>query len=79
MPDCDRLVNASGLLDPTPPAALPESDVASSGFTWGLAQTGQLDKSNNDKAGARRLNDECHRLHREAAAKAKRPWWQFWK
>ncbi|HMS21519.1 MAG TPA: hypothetical protein PKC46_13365 [Sphingorhabdus sp.] len=53
--------------------------MASSGFTWGLAQTGQLDKSNNDKAGARRLNDECHRLHREAAAKAKRPWWQFWK
>lgn len=45
------------------------------GFT---EQSGQLQKANDDKDAAARVMSECEAMHREALARATRPWWRFW-
>jgi hypothetical protein len=74
---CARLVSAAGLLLPTPPASLPAGDLREwqVGF---VAQSGQLDKANDDKAAASKLMVECEALHQEALDKSTKPWWRFW-
>jgi hypothetical protein len=64
------------LLLPTPPADLPDGDVREwqVGF---VAQSGQLEKANDDKAAAGKLISECEALHQEALKKSTKPWWKF--
>jgi len=71
-------VKASGLLNPTTGTAIPARDDASAGWEAFLGQSGQLEKANDDKAGAQALNEECHQLQIEALAKATKPWWKIW-
>lgn len=78
MPSCARLVSASGLLAPTEGAALPFSDDVRDWQVGFTEQSGQLEKSNDDKAAAGRVMSECETMHREALARATRPWWKFW-
>jgi hypothetical protein len=43
------------------------------------AQTGQLDKANNDKVGVRNILASCKAWQDKAAAAAKpKPWWKVW-
>lgn len=77
MPQCSRLVDASGLLEPTPPTDLPDGQVVGDWQAAFVGQTGQLEKGNADKAGARRIISTCEDMHREAFERAKKRWWQF--
>lgn len=48
--------------------------------SFGLQQTGQLDKANADKAGALRLGTVCDNHQQRAlkrAQKRNRPWWKL--
>lgn len=78
VPHCAELLDASGLLNETAGAALPEGSVVSDWQVFGVQQTGQLEKANADKGGAGRLVKTCEDLHRAALARAVRPWWKFW-
>lgn len=73
------MVDASGLLEPTPGAALPSDSTAGGWIAFGDRQTGQLDKANADKAGVRGILGTCAAWQAKAAAAAKpRPWWKLW-
>lgn len=72
---CREIVKASGLLDPTPGAARPQDHSVGEIAAFGDRQTGQLDKSNADKRGARAILDVCADAEakaREAAQKKSR-------
>ncbi|WP_375393079.1 hypothetical protein [uncultured Sphingomonas sp.] len=69
-------MDAAGLLEPTPGAALPSDSSAGGWIAFGDRQTGQLDKANADKAGVRGILGTCAKA---AAAARPRPWWQFWR
>lgn len=71
------MVEASGLLAPTPGAPLPSATKAG-WIVFGDAQTGQLDKANLDKAGVRGILRACASWQARAVEDAKRRhWWQF--
>ena len=77
---CGEMVEASGLLEPTPGAALPASDAGGEWVAFGDRQTGQLDKANADKGGVRGILTTCADWQAKAAAAAKpRPWWKLWR
>ena len=78
VPHCAELLDASGLLNETAGAPLPNGSVVGDWQVFGLQQTGQLEKANEDKGGAGRLVKTCEDLHRTALARALRPWWKFW-
>lgn len=65
------MVTASGLLDRTPLAPLPADDTVGEIASFGLRQTGQLDKANADKAGAVRLGETCEKYQQQAIERAK--------
>lgn len=56
---CGQLIKATHLLDPTPGAHLPIDDSKGEWVGFADRQTGQLDKSNADKAGAAEMLDLC--------------------
>lgn len=66
------MVRASGLLLPTPPAALPADDSAGAIGSFGIQQTGQLERSNGDKRAAQAILDTCEEW--QAKAGRARPW-----
>ena len=65
-------MKASGLLDPTPGAARPQSDAVGELAAFGDRQTGQLDKSNADKGGAKRFGDVCLAAQNKALEDARK-------
>lgn len=72
-------MESSGLLDLTPGTALPLSDTIGEIAAFALRQTGQLDKANADKGGARRILNTCTEWQERARAEAQRrnkPWWR---
>jgi hypothetical protein len=73
---CRELVEASGLLDPTPGAARPQDHSVGEIAAFGDRQTGQLDKSNADKRGVRGILTVCHdaeeRARQDAQKKSRR-------
>ena len=69
---CWKLLKASGLLNPTPGAARPQSDEVGEIGSFGDRQTGQLDKSNADKTGATNLGDVCEAEQKKALEDAKK-------
>ena len=79
-PPCLDLVTASGLLEPTPGAARPQSDSVGELAAFGDRQTGQLDKANADKRGAAAVLTTCEAWKAKAIADARpKPWWHFWR
>lgn len=56
---CGQLIKAAHLLDPTPGTRLPIDDSKGEWVAFGDRQTGQLDKSNADKAGAAEMLELC--------------------
>ena len=76
---CADLVEASGLLKPTPGAPLPTDSSSGAWIAHDDANAGQLDKANNDKAGVHGILTTCAAWQAKAAAAAKpRPWWRIW-
>jgi hypothetical protein len=71
IPECHRLLKASGLLDPTPLPDDPGPTVGALGSAY-VAALGSIVKANADKAGADRLASECEEVHRDMLAKATR-------
>jgi len=72
-------VKASGLLSRTPGAPLPADDTAGALATFGVQQTGQLERANADKAGVQGILDTCQQWQAKAAKEARpRPWWKLW-
>lgn len=70
---------ASGLLEATTGAHLPTDDTVGEIAAFGLRQTGQLEKSNADKAGALRLGQTCEDYQKRALEQARqrnKPWWR---
>jgi hypothetical protein len=65
-------VESSGLLEPTPGASLPADDTAGEIAAFGDRQTGQLDKANADKRGARGIIQGCDAAQRKALEDAKK-------
>ena len=59
-------MRAAGLLRPTPGAPRPADDSVGAIAAFGVAQTGQLDKANADKASAAGLLDSCDAAWRAA-------------
>ncbi len=59
-------------------APIPLTDTAGEWIAFGDAQTGQLDKANDRTVSSIEIVERCEALHREAIAKAVRPWWKFW-
>jgi hypothetical protein len=73
------MVAASGLLNPTPGAALPNNDSKGEWVAFGDRQTGQLDHANNDKEGVRGILTTCKAWQDKAAGAAKpKAWWRIW-
>ncbi|MBO9380148.1 hypothetical protein GG804_25605 [Sphingomonas histidinilytica] len=60
------MVEASGLLQPTPGAARPSTPAIGEVAAFGDRQTGQLDKANADKAGAGAILSLCEKRNAEA-------------
>lgn len=76
---CVEMVEASGLLSPTPGAPLPLSDKVGEIASFADRQTGQLDKANADKRGARQIMLTCDQYQRRALDEARRrntPWYR---
>jgi hypothetical protein len=69
---CKPLVDASGLLKPTPGAPRPANDRSGELAAFGDRQTGQLDKSNADKHGAAQILDRCEAENAAAIAELKK-------
>lgn len=73
--DCSTLI-PSPLRSPAPGAPLPSTGTVGDWIAFGDAQTGQLDKSNIDKAAAIEVVEACEKRDREAEKKiTKKPWW----
>jgi hypothetical protein len=73
------MVKASGLLNRTPGAPLPASDTAGELATFGIQQTGQLERANADKDGAAGILTTCQAWQDKASKAAQpKPWWKFW-
>lgn len=73
------MVEASGLLEPTPGAIRPRTDAVGEIAAFGDRQTGQLDKSNADKAGTGRMLKTCRDWQDRALKEARRrnsPWYK---
>lgn len=76
---CAEMVEASGLLEPTPGAARPRTDTVGEIAAFGDRQTGQLDKANADKVGAGRMLKTCREWQDRALKDAQRrnsPWYK---
>lgn len=74
---CHQMVQASGLLKPTPGAALPANETIGEIAAFGDRQTGQLDKANADKQGADAIMATCEDWQAKALAAARpKHWWQ---
>ena len=58
-PPCRKIVEASGLLSPTPGASLPANDTVGEIAAFGVREAGQLDVANADKASAGRILASC--------------------
>lgn len=78
VPDCAALIPPM-LLEPVPPAPLPEPRTLPNGAEdaqpWQegfVAQTGQLDKANERAPAVNHIYSTCLRLHREALARSQR-------
>lgn len=56
---CGELVDSSGLLKATPPAALPGNSDASRWVAFSDIQTGQLDRANSDKQAVTGILHTC--------------------
>jgi len=56
---CGELVDSSGLLKPTPAAALPANSEASRWVAFSDVQTGQLDRANSDKQAVTGILHTC--------------------
>lgn len=72
-------MEASKLLDRTPGAARPNDDSAGELAAFGDRQTGQLDKANLDKDGAKAILRTCEAWKRKSAEEAERklkPWYR---
>jgi hypothetical protein len=67
---CRELLEASGLLNPTPGATRPLNDTAGEIAAFGDRQTGQVDKANADKQGARDFIRVCDEAQRKAVEEA---------
>ena len=73
------MVEASGLLNPTPGAPLPRNDTVGEIAAFGDRQTGQLDRANVEKDGARRIMTTCDQYQRKALERAQqrnKPWYR---
>ncbi|MFM9827576.1 MAG: hypothetical protein ACKVOB_02375 [Sphingomonas sp.] len=69
---CREIVAATGMLEPTPGAALPANDTVGEIAAFGVRQTGQVDKANADKAGVARILQVCDEWRDHAAKAVKR-------
>ena len=73
------MVEASGLLNPTPGAQLPSDATAGGWVAFGNDEAGQLDKANNDKVGVHGILTTCKAWQDKAVAAAQpKHWWRFW-
>lgn len=71
------MVEASGLLHPTPGATLPADGSKGEWVGFGDRQTGQLDKANADKDSARAILRMCRVWQDKAAIAARpKPWYR---
>lgn len=78
---CMKILLGSGLLDPTPSAAISLIDGTAGGLgSHDVAQTGQLVKANIDKATAKKIGTSCDAEWAQALKDARpKHWYQFWR
>lgn len=69
---CRAIITASGMLTPTPGAALPANDSVGEIAAFGVREAGQLDKANADKAGVAGILQVCDDWRDKAAKAVKR-------
>ena len=75
---CSSLAE-SILTTPTPHATIGNTgDPALDWQLYGQAETGQLNKANDDKATGFRIINACEVRDAEILAKINRPWWRLW-
>lgn len=71
------MVDASGLAEATPHAALPEDDTAGAWVDYGNRESGQLDQSNADKRAITGIGKTCDAMAVEAQKKSEhKPFWK---
>lgn len=62
-----------------PSAPLPVEKDVGAVMTFGIAQTGQLDKANDRQHDTVTIYRNCETLLKKAAEQiAPKPWWHFW-
>lgn len=71
---CSQLAE-SILMTPTPHAVVTATTTPED---YGLAETGQLNKANDDKATGFRVIRQCEVRDEEIRRSLSRPFWQFW-
>ncbi|MBG7616458.1 hypothetical protein IWC96_14365 [Brevundimonas sp. BAL450] len=65
--------------DPVPSAVIEDNgDPALDWQLFGIAQTGQLNIANRDKADAIETVERCEARDRAAREQLTRPWWRLW-
>lgn len=66
------------LADDVPSTALPTENTVGQWVAFGDAQTGQLERANDEKATALWIVNQCEAEARAAADDIMRPWWKIW-
>lgn len=69
---CREIITATGMLEPTPGAALPANESVGEIAAFGVREAGQLDKANADKAGVARVLTVCDDWRDRAAKSVRR-------
>lgn len=59
-------------------APLPADGTVGSWVSFGIAQTGQLDKANAQTRDAVSIVQKCETLNKAASDSMQTPWWHFW-
>jgi hypothetical protein len=64
---------------PVPGADLPQGQTVADWIAFGDAQTGKLDIANGRTVDSIAIVKRCEARDLEAAARARKRWWQIWK
>lgn len=67
------------LTDDVPSAPLPVENTVGEWVAFGDAQTGQLERANDEKQTALWIVNQCEAEAKAAADDITRPWWVFWR
>lgn len=77
--DCNSLIPENWKSGKIESAPLPQQNTVGALATFGISQTGQLDKANDRTHDTITIYENCETLLKKAAKEIEpKPWYQFW-